>query len=615
MSDTFTDITPRYVAARLAQRIDDSVRWLLPNGQRVRDDWCVGSIDGEPGNSLKVCMEGEKVGRWRDFASEQYSGDLLDLAVHTQKWDVGKAMKEACEFLGIEKPKWGARKQKQLYVEPPRPADARTIDKAPAVQAWLSARKIRPETYARFKIFADGSGTVVYPYMRDGKVFHMKYRAISPKRFWSSAGTERGLFGWQALQPDCRAVCITEGEQDTMALADYGLQALSIPVGAGKGEKQDWIENEWDNLERFDTIYIAIDMDGPGIKTVQELAERLGRHRCKLVRLPRKDANACLMEGVPKADILKAISQAKSIDPVELRNSYDFLQQVTERFHPSSNDVNGFHFPWHSIADAFLAEWGAVTVVAGYSGHGKSEICGQVMLDAIRQKHTCCVASMEFKTSKWLARLVRQSLGTETPAVEDIDAAMSWMGDKLWAVDMYGSAKADRVLEIFEYANRRYGVRVFLIDNFTKLGIPDDDLTEQKRVMNAITELAVRLDVHIILVHHLRKEESDYSATNMSKLSLKGSSSIGDLVDNIWLIWRNRKKEKDLKDAAFAQKSPEEQEEIRRKPDTVLACEKMREGDDEPRLALWFDRKSHTWQDSRGAPVYHYVKIKQTEAA
>lgn len=610
-----TDITPGIVAARLSENAEESARWLLPNGRRVGNDWCVGSIKGEPGNSLKVCIEGENRGRWADFAEGDLSGDLIDLIAATQEVSLGKALGLACKQLGIERAEWGNR-TKEKYAEPERPKDARAIGKAPVVAAWLATRKISPEVQTKFKLVADGDGVIVFPYFREGRLLHLKYRSVREKKFWSSAGTENCLFGWQGLEAKTRAVILVEGEMDALALAQYGFQALSIPFGAGKKGKQDWIENEWEHLERFDTIYIAIDMDGPGIQTVQELAERLGRPRCRYVKLPRKDANACLMEGVEKREISEAIRVSKTLDPVELRNATDFTDEVMDRFHPKDRSTQGFFMPWISMADSFRFGWGETTVIAGHSGHGKSELVGQFILDAIRQGVRACVGSFEFKSSKWLQRQIRQATAQELPAPALIQQAMSWIGASLWAVDLYGSAKADRLLEIFEYAHRRYGCRLFVIDNLTKLGIPDTGdagLAEQKRVMNAITEFAVRFNVHVVLVHHLRKVETDYTPVGMSKQGLKGSSTIGDLADNIFLMYRNRTKEAKLKESSFNSLTPEEQAEIRARYDSLLTCEKWRNGDDEPRIGLWFCRRAHMWMDEQGAPVHVYVKDASIE--
>jgi 5S rRNA maturation endonuclease (ribonuclease M5) len=85
------------VSERLKERGLDLARYLLPNGMPKGSEWCVGSIHGEPGLSLKFNID---KGVWKDFATGQ-SGDCLDLwdAVRTQG-DRSLAMKEAAEWLG-----------------------------------------------------------------------------------------------------------------------------------------------------------------------------------------------------------------------------------------------------------------------------------------------------------------------------------------------------------------------------------------------------------------------------------------------------------------------------------------------------------------------------------
>ncbi len=67
------------IATMLAERIDAVVEYLLPNGVRHNNEWCVGSMAGEAGQSLKIRLVGAKVGVWKDFASNESGGDLLDL--------------------------------------------------------------------------------------------------------------------------------------------------------------------------------------------------------------------------------------------------------------------------------------------------------------------------------------------------------------------------------------------------------------------------------------------------------------------------------------------------------------------------------------------------------
>lgn len=67
-------------------------RWL-PNGRREGHEWCVGSLRGEAGRSLKINL---RTGRWCDFAAGDGGGDPVSLAAAL----FGKTQGEACRALG-----------------------------------------------------------------------------------------------------------------------------------------------------------------------------------------------------------------------------------------------------------------------------------------------------------------------------------------------------------------------------------------------------------------------------------------------------------------------------------------------------------------------------------
>ena len=97
----------RQISGMLAQRAEDIARHLLPNGKRQGSEWCVGSISGEAGESLKVHLVGDKAGVWCDFATGD-KGDLLDLWAIKRNSKISEALKEASHYLGISTPKFDA---------------------------------------------------------------------------------------------------------------------------------------------------------------------------------------------------------------------------------------------------------------------------------------------------------------------------------------------------------------------------------------------------------------------------------------------------------------------------------------------------------------------------
>ena len=602
-------ITPGHISDSLNAQAESVVRDLLPNGKKAGHEWCAGSTSGEAGQSLKVCISGDKVGVWQDFASELIRGV-----------DLKAALDGACAFLGIRRPEFAGAKAK-TYKRPSRPKGITSASSFEPADAFLESRGITPETIKAYKVAGGVCGRplgdkfvdtdfVIFPYMRDGELIHIKYRGVEPdengkKAFWTSGGTEKCLFGWQVIPPTARNVVITEGELDAMTMYQYGFPALSVPFGGGKARKQDWIETEFEHLERFDAIYLCMDNDEEGAIAAAEIIDRLGRHRCRLVSLPHKDANECLAQGVTQAVIKTARKTSKTLDPSELRNASAYTEDVVKRFGPQNEAMKGFLLPWNSAAGVFTFEWGATTIISGQAGHGKSEIVGQIVIDAAQQKVRSCVASLEFKPDKWLARVVRQMTCNPFASEDQVRAAMHWLEPSLWAFEVNGrgagTAKVDKLLDVFAYARARYGVRLFVIDNLSKCGIPEDDYSAQKQAISDITEFAVEHDVHIIVVAHQRKTDDEFSRSG--KQGIKGSSAYGDLADNVWIIWRNRKKEFELKQLSAVnldELSGEERtahfEEVAKwegKGDSYFTCEKYRSGDEEPYLKLFFDHRSH----------------------
>jgi len=70
----------KLIKEQLLQQIVEVCRFLLPRGYNDGTNWRVGSVKGEPGNSLSVCLIGDHKGLWRDWAgSDEDHGDILNL--------------------------------------------------------------------------------------------------------------------------------------------------------------------------------------------------------------------------------------------------------------------------------------------------------------------------------------------------------------------------------------------------------------------------------------------------------------------------------------------------------------------------------------------------------
>jgi putative DNA primase/helicase len=73
------------------------VQWL-PNGHREGHEWCVGSLRGEAGRSLKINL---RTGKWCDFAEGVGGRDPVALAAALFNMSQGKACRAVAEMLGV----------------------------------------------------------------------------------------------------------------------------------------------------------------------------------------------------------------------------------------------------------------------------------------------------------------------------------------------------------------------------------------------------------------------------------------------------------------------------------------------------------------------------------
>ena len=126
-----------------------------------------------------------------------------------------------------------------------------------------------------------------------------------------------------------------------------------------------------------------------------------------------------------------------------------------------------------------------------------------------------------------------------------------------------------------------------------KCVVAEDSLNEQKSFVDELCALARDHHVHIHLVHHIRKLQSE--EIQPSKTDLKGSGSIADQVDNVFLVWRNKKKEN-------ARRNNEDYDE--KQPDMFLMCQKQRNGEAEEFYGMYFEHNSQQFVDTlNGQPI------------
>lgn len=261
----------------------------------------------------------------------------------------------------------------------------------------------------------------------------------------------------------------------------------------------------------------------------------------------------------------------------------DDLERLIQR----GNEIIGDKLPWSKTHDQIRFRGGEVTVWAGINGHGKSLCSGMVAMGFATQDRRVCIASLEMAPERTLLRMLRQASMTNTPTIDIKNRFIDWMNGKLYIYDHIGRMDVDNLFGAIKWTAENLGIKHFFIDNLGLCLRKSDDYNEQKDFVVRCMTAAKQLNIHIHIIHHIRKMEDEFKVPG--KFDVRGGAEIIDYVDQAIIVYRNKKKERDV--ASYRFKGQDIPEDVLNASDAVLNVAKNRE-DFEGRIHLWFDPAS-----------------------
>ncbi len=243
------------------------------------------------------------------------------------------------------------------------------------------------------------------------------------------------------------------------------------------------------------------------------------------------------------------------------------------------NAAGGLPLPWSKAADKFAFRSGELTVWTGYKAHGKSMLLSQVLLHAMTRGERVFILSPEFRPEGILARKIRQAATNPRPPEAFARRFLDWAGNgRLWLFDHQGSLTPDTVTGVIRYAIDQHAVTHVLVDSLMKCGIAPDDYNRQKKLVDDLQTIAHQTGVHLHLVAHARKGESDDKPARLH--DVKGTSELCDMAENVLSVWKNKRK----LDAQSNGNTKHDDE-----PDALLTIDSQRNGDGwTGSIRLWF---------------------------
>lgn len=273
----------------------------------------------------------------------------------------------------------------------------------------------------------------------------------------------------------------------------------------------------------------------------------------------------------------------------------DYRQIAIDSF-GNNGEMQGMKLPWPKTHDDFAIRRGEVTLWAGVNGHGKSQVLGQVC-GLTLPISKWLVASLEMPIRSTINRMVKQIGGIGNPSEDYINQIIDYTKDRLWIYDQIDTVPSDRIIAMVHYAATKLGIQNIIIDSIVKCGMAVDDYNAQKKFVDKICWAARHHDIHIHLVHHVRKSEREGKVPD--KFDIKGAGEIADLVDNIIIVHRNKDKEKRV----------QEGEEVKNEePDGSLIVAKQRHAGIEGRFGLYFHQDSQQFISSPEASPFQPLR-------
>ena len=266
----------------------------------------------------------------------------------------------------------------------------------------------------------------------------------------------------------------------------------------------------------------------------------------------------------------------------------------------AGDQIHGARLPWSKTHDHLRFRGGEVTLWQGINGHGKSQLLGQATMAFASQGERVCVASFEMKPLSTLKRMLRQFAMNDSPSESSVNRLMDWAKDRYWLYDQLGTVTPEMMYAVVRYCADQLKIKHVVIDSLMKCVRGEDDYNGQKDFVDKLTGLARDLDIHIHLVHHVRKGDSEEKVPG--KFDGKGSGAISDQVDQVLTVWRNKKKERLVE--KMKREGRQMDEETRSMIDAALVCDKNRHGEWEGSVGLWYHPQSLQYTaDKRCIPI------------
>lgn len=429
----------------------------------------------------------------------------------------------------------------------PRKKEIKTRE--PAV-AYMQSRGISEETTRKYKLttIPEKDNILVFPFFdENGMLVTTKYRKTNfdksrdKNKEWFEANCKPILFGMEQCNMENKTLVITEGQIDSLSVAEAGIEnAVSVPNGA-RGFT--WVPYCWNWFSKFEKLIVFGDFEKGSMTLLNELETRFpgsvyavqeaDYRECKDANeILQKHGNEAVKAAVENAKPLP-VRRVKDLSNVKNVDIYS-MDKIKSGIKSIDNIIGGFYE-------------GQVVLLTGKRGKGKSTLASQFCVSALNQNKKIFAYSGELQDyffKRWIDFQIAgpgniiettNKFGEQTRFITEsnIEKINDWYKGRAYIYDnnVLEDEEPENLLKTLEDAVMQYGIDMVLIDNLMtsiEINVNSDLYRAQSMFVNKLCKLAKRHNIVVLLIVHPRKN----SAGNLDENDeVSGSADITNRVD------------------------------------------------------------------------------------
>ena len=431
----------------------------------------------------------------------------------------------------------------------------------------LASRNISEETCEKFGYrvgkLSNGTAVQIAPYYKDGVLVAQHTRDKEKDFLWIGDAKGVELFGQHLWRDGGKKVVITEGEIDCMTVSQLQgnkWPVVSLPSGIGSAVKSLKANLEW--LEKFESVVLMFDNDPADSKareavekTLPECAALFTPGKCKIARLPLKDANEMLVAG-RGSEVIDAIWAAKDYRPDGVVSIMDLKDQLNKPIE------SGLSWPWPSLTEmTYGIRLDELYALGAGTGMGKSEFWKEVMVHlAVYHEQRVGGIFLE-ETPEHTVRCLAGKHASKLFHVPDegwtqaeFDLAVQYLSDidRVFLYDHFGHTDYEVIKARIRYMAVSLGCKYIFLDHITALVSGDAEGDERKQLDYIMTDLASlcrELHIALFFISHLTSPDGvpHEEGGRVTIKQFRGSRAIGQWSSFMFGLERDQQEEDESK--------------------------------------------------------------------